>query len=325
MSTDNIHIVVDAAEMCCASCGITEVDDIKLKKCDACDLVRYCSDEFKEDHRQQHEHACKERAAELRDEILIKQSASTNNVECFRDAILFRQPESSHMGDCPICFLPLSIDSKKSTLFSCCSKTICAGCSCANKLHQRKERLDRKCPFCRKLLPKSQEEGNANAMIRVEGNDPVAMRHIGTMHYNKGDDVKAIEYWTKAAELGDAMAHNHLSIAYLEGDGVEKDKKRGSYHLEEAAIAGHPRARYRLGCDEGINQRFDRAVKHFIIGAKLGCDNSIQALKNYYNYKREVISKEDFATALRAHQAAVDATKSPQREAAEVAGLALVK
>eukprot|EP00985_Skeletonema_marinoi_P008723 scaffold3982_cov102-Skeletonema_marinoi.AAC.5 len=311
MSTDNIHIVVDAADMCCASCGIAEVDDIKLMDCDACDLVKYCSDECKEDHRPQHEATCKERAAELRDEILFKQSASTNDVECLRDTILFRQPKSSFMGDCPICFLPLSIDSKKSTLFSCCSKTICGGCSYANKLHQRKERLDRTCPFCRKLLPKTLDEGNANAMKRVEGNDPVAMRHIGTVHYNEGDNVRAIEYWTKAAELGDAMAHNSLSIAYFVGDGVEKDEKKGRYHLEEAAIAGHPGARYNLGWNEGMNQRYDRAVKHWIIAANLGCDNSIQMLKKYY--KDGLVS---------AHQAAADATKSPQREAA---GLALVK
>ena len=51
MNTDNIHIVVDAADMCCASCGIAEVDDIKLMDCDACDLVPYCSDECKADHR----------------------------------------------------------------------------------------------------------------------------------------------------------------------------------------------------------------------------------------------------------------------------------
>jgi hypothetical protein len=28
--------------MCCASCGIAPVDDVKLKKC-ACNLVKYCS------------------------------------------------------------------------------------------------------------------------------------------------------------------------------------------------------------------------------------------------------------------------------------------
>ncbi len=36
-------------------------------------------------------------------------------------------------------------------------------------------------------------------------------------------------------------------------------------------------------------------------------------------YAKGIVSKEDFAAALRAHQAAVDATKSTQREAAEAA------
>ena len=57
----------------------------------------------------------------------------------------------------------------------------------------------------------------------------------------------------------------------------------------------------------------DRAVKHFIIGAVLGDDNAIQQLKECY--KDGHVSKEDFAAALRDHQTAVDATKSPQREA----------
>ena len=41
-------------------------------------------------------------------------------------------------------------------------------------------------------------------------------------------------------------------------------------------------------------------------------------------YAAAVVSKEDFASALRAHQAAVDdATKSPQREATEAAAKTL--
>jgi len=43
---------------------------------------------------------------------------------------------------------------------------------------------------------------------------------------------------------------------------------------------------------------------------------AIQRLKE--SFQRGDVSKEDFAAALRGHQAAVDATKSPQRrEAAE--------
>ena len=106
----------EAADICCASCGIAEVDEIKLTKCDACDLVRFCSEQ---DHQSQHEARCKERATELRNEIL------------------FRQPEISHMGDCPICFLPLPFEHQKSMLHSCCSKLIRNGCAHAYKLRER--------------------------------------------------------------------------------------------------------------------------------------------------------------------------------------------
>eukprot|EP00985_Skeletonema_marinoi_P028928 scaffold26313_cov80-Skeletonema_marinoi.AAC.1 len=68
----------EAADICCASCDIAELDDIKLMDCDACDLVKYCSDECQQEHRPQHELRCKERAAELRDEILFRQPESTH-------------------------------------------------------------------------------------------------------------------------------------------------------------------------------------------------------------------------------------------------------
>ena len=89
------------------------------------------------------------------------------------------------------------------------------------------------------------------------------------------------------------------------------------YHLEQAAIGGHPIARHNLGCKEKKNGRVDRAIQHMIIAAKLGCDSSLDALKD--GFRGGLVSKEDFAAALRVHQAAVDATKSPQREAAEEA------
>ena len=134
-------------------------------------------------------------------------------------------------------------------------------------------------------------------------------------YYNKGDHSSAVEYFTKAAGLGDVLAHCKLAGCYGLGHGVEKDEKKQLYHLEEAAIGGHPMARYNLGCHEGEHGSTERAIKHFIIAANQGHDDSIQVLRMEYAKGR--ISKENFAAALRAHQAAVDATKSPQREAAE--------
>eukprot|EP00985_Skeletonema_marinoi_P008501 scaffold3865_cov86-Skeletonema_marinoi.AAC.1 len=297
MSADNVEANVEVAEMCCASCGIAEVDDIKLKECDDCDLVKYCSDKCQQDHLPQHESVCKERAVELRDEIL------------------FRQPESSHLGDCPICFLPLPLN-QKSPLYSCCSKWICNGCAYANQKRELEEKLQETCPFCRSPLPKTDEEAEIKySMKRAKRNDPVAMRQIGKKHYNNGDYDTAFEHWTKAAELGDVEAHYNLSFMYQKGDGVEKDEKKGLYHLEEAAIAGLPDARYNLALKEGKNERFDRSIKHLIIAANLGHDESIQQLKKCY--AGGLVSKEDFAAALRGHHAAVEATKSPKRDAAE--------
>ena len=84
--------------------------------------------------------------------------------------------------------------------------------------------------------------------------------------------------------------------------------------MEEASIRGHPGARNNLACYEDMNGEIDRAVKHWIIAANLGDDDAILNLKECY--KAGVVSKEDFAAALRAHQAADDATKSPQRDVA---------
>lgn len=95
------------------------------------------------------------------------------------------------------------------------------------------------------------------------------------------------------------------------------------YHLEEAAIAGHPSARHNLACYEERKGRADRARKHRIISAILGSDRSMNMLKEYY--KHGFVSKDDFAVALRAHHAAVKAMKSPQREAAERAMAAVSK
>ncbi len=285
---------------CCASCGTAEGDDIKLKKC-ACYLVRYCSVKCQKDHRPQHKKECKKKVAELHDELL------------------FKQPESSHFGDCPICCLPLPLDDKKSVMMSCCSKYICNGCNHANKNREAEGRLQHKCPFCRKATPKKMEECNEQLMKRVEANDPDAMRHFGTLRYHEGDYKAAFEYWARAAALGDSEAHHRLSFLYGEGKGVGKDKKMELHHLSEAAIGGHPHARHNLATAEKDNGRYDRAARHLIIAAKLGYDYSLTNLKILY--EAGYVSKEDFAAALRGHKAAIDATKSLQREIAAAFGV----
>jgi TPR repeat protein len=151
-------------------------------------------------------------------------------------------------------------------------------------------------------------------MKRVNANDPAALFKMGIICYHEGDYEGTFKYHTKAAKFGDMMAHFNLSRMYHEGDGVKRDMKKYLYHMEEAAIGGHPKARHNLGCYEKDKKR---AVKHFIIAANLGDDNALERVKEGFHLG--LVSKEDFEAALRGHQAAVDATKSQQREAAEKA------
>jgi TPR repeat protein len=76
-----------------------------------------------------------------------------------------------------------------------------------------------------------------------------------------------------------------------------------------------PLARHNLGMVDFKNDRFERARKHWIIAANLGCDGSLKELKKLYIQGHA--TKDDYAGALRAYQAALEATKSAEREVAE--------
>ncbi len=296
MSTEN-SLELEGADEVCTSCGVAAVDDIKLKNC-ACNLVKYCTVDCQKNHRSTHKKLCKKRLAEM------------------HDVDLFTQPDSSHMGECPLCCLPLSIDLEKSIFMTCCSKYICKGCDCANQTREVKEGLEPRCAFCRNPSPKSAEESDRNIMKRIKNHDdPVAMTEMGKKHLEEEDYEKSFEYFTKAAELGDVAAHSCLGTLYRNGRGVEKDEKKAVYHWEQAAIGGNPYARGHLGFHEMENGRFERAAKHYIIAANLGSDLSLESVKDLF--VMGIVSKEEYAAALRGYQAAVDATKSSEREKGE--------
>ena len=277
----------------CASCGKAAVDEIKLKKC-ACNLVKYCTVDCQKYHRPQHKKACKKRMAEIREDRL------------------FRQPDESHLGECPLCCLPLPLDPKKYGTFSCCCKRICGGCSYANHQREIEQGLEQRCPFCREPMPKTDEDHQKNLAKRVKTDDPIALLKMGVKCDEERDHEGAFGYYTRAAGLGEMDAHFNLSLMYQKGEGVEKDGKKKVYHLEEAAIGGHASARNNLGCHEENSGQINRAMKHYIIAANLGHGGALEAVK--MGFAHGVVSKENFEAALRGHQAAVDATKSKQRD-----------
>ena len=202
-------------------------------------------------------------------------------------------------------------------MYSCCSEIICMGCIYANIKSNIHDRVKAgRCPFCREPAP-NDEENDKRLKKRMKANDPVALSEMGLKLYLEGEFISALEYLTKAAELGEANAHYELARMHHEGRGVEKDDKKEVYHCEKAAIGGHTHARFNLGWYEERNGNMKRSVKHFVIAANLGCDESMKGLWRHYSEGN--ITKEDLEATIRTHQAALDAMKSPEREKVEEA------
>ena len=155
---------------------------------------------------------------------------------------------------------------------------------------------------------------------RVKKKDPVAINLLGEKYYQGGlglqkDIQKGVELWTQAAELGSIDTLHHLGIAYCNGVGVEKDMAKAAEFFAKAAMQGLVESRFKLGTIEGREGNWDRAVRHFLISAKMGHKDSLRVIKEFI--MAGLTTKEQYAEALKGYQDAVDETKSPQREKAK--------
>src|SRR5205823_1779927 len=85
---------------------------------------------------------------------------------------------------------------------------------------------------------------------------------------------RAIEYYTRAAALGDVDGMFNLAVMYLEGHGIPTDSDVGLVWLNRAAKLNHADAVYVLATiyDEGliVPQDLTRAADLYLLSAELG-------------------------------------------------------
>ena len=92
-----------------------------------------------------------------------------------------------------------------------------------------------------------------------------------------------------------------------------RDERKAKYYYELAAIRGNVRARHNIGIWEQRAGNMNRAMKHYMIAAGAGYDNSLKAIQECFLDGHA--TKDDFEKALWAHKEATDEMKSAQREA----------
>ena len=282
--------------------------------------VKYCNAECQKNHWPKHKIACKLRAAKLRDEAL------------------FKDPPAKE--ECPICFVPMPkrliccVSLPPATIssvpiydfaeaneelkdvgmegyYSCCGKSICVGCEHSFNNSGNAS----KCPFCNSDRSKTVEERVEEMMKRVEANDAASIFLLAT-HYNQGlnglqlDRTKAMELYTRAAELGCSKAHNELGVIYHDGGNMKKAK----FHLEAAAMAGNEVARHNLGCMEDNSGNKERAVKYWTIAASAGHYNAMHNL--LVALKEGYVSRESINSILAAYNSSCAEMRSEARDTA---------
>ena len=295
--TEGIDSVVLDDMSTCANCG-KEGDSNAMNTCNKCKSVKYCNAACKKKHRKKHKKACETQAAKLHDEQLFKEV----------------EPE-----ECPICILPLPYENKTSTFKSCCGKVICCGCIYAMQISEGGADL---CAFCRTPLPSSDEDDiKRTKKLMDKGNGDAFYTLAG--YYARGvlgipqDWNKAHELWRKAGELGCTKAYYNLGVAYDQGMGVEVDKKQAKHYYELATMGGDITARHNLAGIEGRAGNHHRGMKHLIIAARAGSKESLNAVK--MGFERGLVTKDEYASTLRAHHESQREMKSDQRDqAAEV-------
>ena len=234
--------------------------------------------------------------------------------------------------DCAICLVPLSRLNSETFHQACCSNNICKACykeneASINKQNEEKnagKKLAFTCPFCREAMPTSVLEYVRQLQPKCLQNDHFALFSMGH-HYQKGgcevakDDLKALDCWIQAAELGSADACTSIGNSYDEGKGVAMNEGKAALFERVGALRGHICARYNIGCSEYNSGNHEVAIRHWKIAAEAGYQPSLDSLKKIYNADgkepgKEFISKEEMNRVYRTGYGAQMEMKTEERE-----------
>ena len=239
--------------------------------------------------------------------------------------------------DCAICLVPLSRLSSQKFYQACCGNEICKACCIENEESinkQNEKNADNKdkkpipfsCPFCREPNPPGLEYLR---QLHARGlqNDHKAFTLAGEIYRVGGrageipkDELKALDCWIQAIELGSPEACVDIGNIYDHGNGVAVDKGKAALFYRMGALRGDIAAHHNIGFAEyNIFGNHEIGIRHWKIAAEAGSQVSLDALKKIYNADgkkpaKKFISKECMDSLYRACHAFQEGVKSEERE-----------
>jgi ribosomal protein S24E len=219
---------------------------------------------------------------------------------------LFKRPERE---ECPICFVPLSLEVDKDSFRVCCGKVLCQGCVYA--ILQNEHSFA--CPFCRKSPYKSNEEYMQWLQKLVANKHPLALLQMG-LHYNAGDFVLA-QNVTKAVKLWEESGHHqaYLNLAYHFERTGRNDKFRP--YLKKAATLGNIKARTLLGILDQKEDRYSLSIKHLTISAEYGDETAMNLMKVYQD--EQLVTKSEIEMIIKKRDQLKKSSRTSNRQIGE--------
>eukprot|EP00287_Rhodomonas_sp_CCMP768_P015643 CAMPEP_0196757584 /NCGR_PEP_ID=MMETSP1091-20130531/103740_1 /TAXON_ID=302021 /ORGANISM="Rhodomonas sp., Strain CCMP768" /LENGTH=673 /DNA_ID=CAMNT_0042106367 /DNA_START=36 /DNA_END=2055 /DNA_ORIENTATION=+ len=141
---------------------------------------------------------------------------------------------------------------------------------------------------------------------KAEAGDAVAQNQMGDLHWDGLHGVEknqetAFEWFSKAAEQGNADAEYSMGFAFLSGQGAGRDLEQGRTMLHRAAEKGHAKSMRQLAqvhfSGMGVPQSTAKAVELWSQAASAGDVDSIAILGKLYSVGIPGTIEQDHAKA----------------------------
>ena len=136
------------------------------------------------------------------------------------------------------------------------------------------------CSFCmaQNFVDMGQNAEIKELKDKAERGDATAMAELGDIYYlgrgTQQDFAKALEWWSKATDLGISSAICNMGILYLIGQGVQQDNAKALELFTKSANMGNAQAMHNLGLlyyqGKGVQQDYKKTFELFTEVAKEG-------------------------------------------------------